>query len=237
MPLRARSPEGSSEARQLLGCALLVLHCLAHLPTRSAFARKPQRTRPGPVLPTAAVPEPVTRPDAGASAPQDCQIDPVCKQLTIRAKELSRANQHGQALDAYQGAYALHPSPWLLLNIGRLQYKLGRPQEAVVTLSRAMAQIPEDQPATRQRIQRFLSEAGQAAASLPPPAQPTPRAETYPAIPPTPLHKRWQLWTVVGGALALGTAAVAVGLTVRPPFDPGDREVFHVQPALIVTGF
>lgn len=159
----------------------------------------------------------------------DCTADPICRQLTIRANELSRANQHAQALDAYEGAYALHPSPYLLLNIGRLQYKLGRIDEALLSLRKALAQTPEGDIEKRERISRFLTAAEKAAASL---VRSTPLPSPPPHREPIPIYKRWQLWTGIGVPLALGFAAVTVGLTVRAPFDPGDLQVVRLTPAL-----
>lgn len=172
--------------------------------------------------------------DLGANVPADCAADSICRELMVRARALSLANHHEQALDAYQGAAALHPSPLLLINIGRLQYKLGRPHEATSSLRRALAQTPESEIDKRERIQRFLKEAEDAAARTPPPGT-TIVTVTAPPVPKehVPLYKRWQLWTVVGGVVA-GSAALAIGLTVRGPFNPGEREAFSLKPALTV---
>ncbi len=170
--------------------------------------------------------------DLGANVPADCAADPICRELMVRARAFSLANHHEQALDAYQGAAALHPSALLLMNIGRLQYKLGRPHEAANSLRRALAQTPESETDKRERTQRFLKEAEDAAAKTPPPGAPIVTV-TAPPVPIVPVYKRWQLWTAVGGVVA-GSAALAIGLTVRSPFDPGERETFALKPALTV---
>ncbi len=176
--------------------------------------------------------------DLGANVPADCAADPICRELMVRARAFSLANHHTQALDAYQGAYALHPSAVLLMNIGRLQYKLGRPHEAVTSLRRALAQTPEAEPERRERARRFLKDAEVAAASTPPPGTTIVTVAAPPLPAPkerVPLYKRWQLWTAVGGIVAAGTAALAIGLTVRKPFEPqGDSFVLQMQPALTV---
>ncbi len=212
------------------------LICLG-IPTISeGEASRPKRKAPPPS--SIAPPEGDGKTELSPTASSDCAANPVCMQLTVRAKELSQAGQHTQALDAYQGAFALYPSPWLLLNIGRLQYKLGRPQEAVITLRRALAQTPVDQIEKRQRLQIFLAAAEQAAVSTLPPGSPQgPQVIQLPPPPPpipsTPLYKRWQLWTVLGSGLAVGASALAAGLLLRP-FDPGDRQVFHLSSALVI---
>ncbi len=172
--------------------------------------------------------------DLGANVPADCAADPICRELMVRAHAFSLASHHEQALDAYQGAYALHPSALLLMNIGRLQYKLGRPHEAVSSLRRALAQTPDSEADKRTRTQRFLKEAEEAAARTPPPgttivtvtAPPTPKEHI-------PVYKRWQLWTAVGVVVA-GSAALAIGLTARTPFDPSERPTYILEPALTV---
>ena len=172
--------------------------------------------------------------DLAANVPADCAADPICRALMVRARAFSLANHHTQALDAYQGAYALHPSAVLLINIGRLQYKLGRPHEAATSLRRALAQTPETEIEKRERVQRFLKEAEQAAASTPPPGttivtvsvpSPAPKEKVQ-------LHRRWQLWTAVGGVAAAGTAALVIGLLAPRRFDPSDHEVYVLRPAL-----
>lgn len=209
------------------------------LPAISGEAARPKRaaaTKGAAALPASRTPATklVGPVEPSPNVPPDCSADPVCKQLTVRAKEFSRANQHASALDAYEGAYALHPSPWLLMNIGRLQYKLGRPHEAVTNLRRALAQTPADQADKRQRIQRFLTEAEVAAVStVPPGTQPAASLEAQSRAP-KPIYKQWPLWVALGGTvIALGATALAVGLTV-PSFDPGGREVHRLSPALVL---
>jgi|JI10StandDraft_1071094.scaffolds.fasta_scaffold34605_3 tetratricopeptide (TPR) repeat protein len=165
------------------------------------------------------------RNEGSASGVVDCIADPVCRQLTIRANDLSRSNQHAQALDAYEGAYALQPSPYLLANIGRLQYKLGRIEEALLSLRKALAQTPENDAEKRERISRFLAAAETAAASV---VRSTPLPTPLPHRELVPIHRRWQLWTGIGVPLVLGIAAVTVGLTVRAPFDSRGMQVIHV---------
>lgn len=174
--------------------------------------------------------------DVSPSEPSDCAADSICRELMVRDRAFSLANHHTQALDAYQGAYALYPSALLLINIGRLQYKLGRPHEAVTALRSALAQTPETDVDKRARVQRFLNEAELAATSTPPPGTTivTVSVPSPPVKEAVPIHKRWQLWTTVGGVLAVGAAALAIGLTVRKPFDDGPFDVYTTHPALTV---
>ena len=174
--------------------------------------------------------------DLAANVPAECAVDPVCRELMVRARAFSLANHHPQALDAYQGAYALHPSAVLLINIGRLQYKLGRPHEAATSLRRALAQTPEAESEKRERVQRFLKEAEQAAATTPPPGTTivTVSVPPPPAREKVPLHRRWQLWSTVAGVVVAGTAALAAGLTVPRRFDAAGHDTYVLQPALTI---
>ena len=72
-------------------------------------------------------------PDADKTDAQDsCMRDEACHSHYSRARAAYKAGNFQEALTEYQGAYALHRQPWLLINIGRTFHKLGRPQEALI---------------------------------------------------------------------------------------------------------
>lgn len=62
-----------------------------------------------------------------------CLENQRCKDLSDKARTLSLAGQYDTAVSLYQQAYAIKPQLWLLLNIGRVQQKLGRSDQAIVT--------------------------------------------------------------------------------------------------------
>jgi hypothetical protein len=70
---------------------------------------------------------------AQEQADDPCLSNERCNNLYESALTLSKAGQFSAALSNYQDAYALKPVPWLLINIGRVQQKMGRPKEAMAS--------------------------------------------------------------------------------------------------------
>lgn len=60
-----------------------------------------------------------------------CLSDERCNSLYEAALSLSKAGQFVAALSNYRDAYDRKPVPWLLINIGRVQQKMGRPKDAI----------------------------------------------------------------------------------------------------------
>lgn len=60
-----------------------------------------------------------------------CLADERCNGLYEAALSLSKAGQFVAALSNYRDAYERKPVPWLLINIGRVQQKMGKPQDAI----------------------------------------------------------------------------------------------------------
>ncbi len=100
------------------------------------------------------------------------------------------------------------------------------------TRSAARSPDPESETNKRERTRDSSRKPRTLPAKTPPPGAPIVTV-TAPPVPIVPVYKRWQLWTAVGGVVA-GSAALAIGLTVRSPFDPGERETFALKPALTV---
>ena len=169
-----------------------------------------------------------TESSAERGDPADCLNDQKCSELYESARRLSQAGQYEAALVTYQSAYAQKPTPWLLVNIGRMQQKAGRPQQAVRTFKRFL-----DDPAAKEdaelqtKAQEYLQQAESEVR-----AQEQPREVT---LPPThkvepstkkvatpinmekaPIYKKWWFWTAVGGATTAVVVGLAVGLANRP---------------------
>lgn len=60
-----------------------------------------------------------------------CLTDERCNNLYEAALNLSKAGQYNAALQNYEKAYDMRPIPWLLINIGRIHQKMGKPKEAL----------------------------------------------------------------------------------------------------------
>ena len=67
----------------------------------------------------------------GRARRRSCLADAQCQELINRARTLSKAQKYEPALAAYRAAQALHPVVWLLVNIGRMEHKLGRHADAI----------------------------------------------------------------------------------------------------------
>jgi tetratricopeptide (TPR) repeat protein len=165
----------------------------------------------------------------------DCATDPLCRQLVLRARALSSDGRYAQALDAYEGAYALHPSPTLLVNIGRLQYKLGLPHEAAGSLTRALAQLPAHETEKRELVLRFLMDAQALAAKTPPPGSAAVRVniQPLPAVKvESPFYRRWPFWTTVGALVGLGITGLSLGAAAVSAGKPPDEERYLAVPVM-----
>ncbi len=64
------------------------------------------------------------------------------------------------ALDRFERAYAVFPSPKLFFNIGQANRELGRAAAAVTAFNRFLAQAPEVSPALAAEAKRSLEELG-----------------------------------------------------------------------------
>lgn len=154
-----------------------------------------------------------------------CLSDEVCKGHYDAARNLSLAEQFEAALVEYQQAYARKPAPWLLINIGRMQQKMGRDEEAMASFDRYLA-LDNQSADLRPRVQSYRMEVAQrlserqrqlrdaaSEAAERKLAQQTPKEES-PRKPP--VYKRWWFWAIVGGGAALAVTGVAVGLALQP---------------------
>jgi tetratricopeptide (TPR) repeat protein len=140
------------------------------------------------------------------------------------------AARYEQALEHLQRAYALAPHPELLFNIARCFEELHRVGAAVDAYDRYLAVQPSD-TAARDRVEALRKELiahpspseppttpspTPTAPLTPPPTTPPPVLFVAKAPPPTPVSRRWWLWTTVAGVVVVGAGVgLAVALT-RP---------------------
>ena len=102
---------------------------------------------------------------ARAEAPDRCQEDRACKELTERAAQLASQSLYEEALTLYQSGYDRTKEPRLLVNIGRCHYRLGRARKALESYKLFQKAEPEPEPELAARLQQFLTEANRAIAS------------------------------------------------------------------------
>lgn len=144
----------------------------------------------------------------------DCRDDPECRRLLQGGLSLSHSQQLHAALESYEKAYALRPSPWLLVNIGRVQQKLGRPADAIASYQRYLAARASGSEEATRLAHVYLKQAELDLAT-----QPRSERERRSA---KPVYKKWWFWTSVIGAVAVVggvTAGAVVGARAQIPVD------------------
>ena len=178
-------------------------------------------------------------PSAVAQTPQSgtrqpladaCILDQECSARAASARSLSDAGQWNAAFSAYQAAHARRPAPWLLVQMGRMQQKLGNPEEAI-RLYQQFAASPESDNYSdyREAARRYKQEAIQDLVHRQPSGQPTEPAASSER---TPVYKKWWFWTVlIGGAVVVTAVGVGVGLATRPktPAVPDGVSAFEIS--------
>ena len=168
----------------------------------------------------------------------NCSSDAACLSLYERAKTASNQGDLDEALRLYKLAHEVKSDPLLLLSIGRILHKQGKPEEARPYYVRFLA-APTEDPVPRQKAEEYLQQLGKptrsaatkaeratsANSSIGPstsPAEnPSVNPSTNPSTEPVPLYKRWWLWTLIGVGVAGGVAAgVAIGVTSAQSQNP-----------------
>lgn len=129
----------------------------------------------------------------------------------------------GKFVDAareYEEAYKAKSDPALLFNIGQAYRAAGKPDEAIVAYKSYLRNQP-DAP-NRSDVEQHIAKLQQqidARKIVPPPPPPPPPTVSGP----TPLYKKWWLWTAVGGAIAVGVGVgLGVGLTPNDARSPAN---------------
>jgi hypothetical protein len=92
-------------------------------------------------------------------APANPQTKAQAQALLTEGTALYERGDFAGALDRFQAAYAIYPSPKLQFNIAQADRDLGRPVEAIEAFEKFLAQAPKSAPA-------LLSEAYQSVADL-----------------------------------------------------------------------
>ena len=151
------------------------------------------------------------RPAAAQSPEEDpCLRDAACQKLLARAQAASQERRFDDALATYERAYDTSKAPWLLVNVGRMQHKLARYEDARQSYLRYLEQ--PRQPGDEEQQAAATDFLSQTEAQI---KQQGALTGTTPAAPPPekrPLYKKWWLWTVVGGVVAGGVAGTIAGV-------------------------
>lgn len=197
---------------------------MTEAPAEPAVPAAPAEPAPKPLSPQPpTAEESKTSPAAktgGQGSSDPCLSDPTCNEMYERARTLSKANQYEAALVLYQQTFAMRPLPWLLLNVGRMQQKIGRHDQAVGTFRKLLdwnAKQPEDDQsnlADEEVLAKAREYRTQAETAIAEQQKQNPGAmASGPPVDQTPITRKWWFWTIVGGTVVVG-AGLAVGLGV-----------------------
>ena len=130
---RRRSPSSRSRSSLLCGAALLSVVGIGNARAESS-----------------------DKDDAADNDP--CMADAICRAHYNRARKLSKKDDYEGALEAYESAYRRKPVPWLLINLGRSQHKMGRFSDAISNYQRYLTE-KDASPELRKKAEQFLREA------------------------------------------------------------------------------
>ncbi len=166
--------------------------------------------------------------DSGGAAGDPCFTDERCNSLSESAARLSKVGQFSAAVDTYRAAYELKPVPWLLLNIGRVQQKMGQSQEAIATYDRFLKDSAAGKdPELQEKARKYQAQAQADVDRLRAPAPGTDLAGSTEKAPEArrPVYKKWWFWTALaGGVVAAAAVGLGVGLSgqnqSQPPGPP-----------------
>lgn len=137
-----------------------------------------------------------------------CDDDPDCGESVQSALHQSNAKQYEAALKTYQDVYDKWPTPWLLINLGRVQQKMGRLDDAVSSFELYLATAPADKPERIKVARAFLAQTKQEIE-----VQRYKHMLDEEKAKSKPIYKKWWFWTIIGGVVAGGVIAGAVAGT------------------------
>jgi tetratricopeptide (TPR) repeat protein len=162
------------------------------------------------------------------AAPADVEVD----EHVAQGHRLYLLGRYQEAIAEYRRAYELRADPQFMFQIAEAYRQLGASEQALFYYERFLASAAPgpDRAVAEQRVAEIVS------LRVPPPPNPatglvaTPGpSEGTTAKRPTPIWRRWWLWTAIGVALAAGaTAAALAGRSEAstPSTDLGDKKFF-----------
>ena len=162
-----------------------------------------------------------------ASTPAETEID----EHVAQGHRLYQLGRYQEAIAEYRRAYELRADPPFLFQIAESYRQLGATEQALFYYDRYLAGAAEgpDRDAAEERVSELERlRARPAAAATPPGLIAAPGAGAG-AKPPTPLWRRWWVWTAVGAALATGVIVAALAGRSEssiPTTDLGNKKFF-----------
>jgi tetratricopeptide (TPR) repeat protein len=177
---------------------------------------------PAPVTPTSTAP--ATPP---ASTPADAEID----EHVAQGHRLYQLGRYQEAIAEYRRAYELRADPPFLFQIAESYRQLGATEQALFYYDRYLAGAADgsDRDAAEERVSELERLRARPAVAPAPPGLITAPGTGAGAKPPTPVWRRWWVWTAIGAALAAGVTVAALAghsESTIPTTDLGNKKFF-----------
>jgi len=180
---------------------------------------------PGAEPPPAPAPTAPTTPSASAVA--DAEID----EHVAQGHRLYQLGRYQEAIAEYRRAYELRADPSFLFQIAESYRQLGATEQALFYYDRYLAGAADgsDRDTAEQRVGELESLRARPPVSATPPGLIAAPGAGAGARTPTPVWRRWWVWTAVGAALAVGVTVAALAgrsQTSVPTTDLGNKKFF-----------
>ena len=162
-----------------------------------------------------------------ASSATDAEID----EHVAQGHRLYQLGRYQEAIAEYRRAYELRADPSFLFQIAESYRQLGATEQALFYYDRYLAGAAEgsDRDAAEERVSELERLRARPAVAATPPGLIAAPGTGAGAKAPTPLWRRWWVWTAVGAAVAAGvTAAALAGRSESsvPTTDLGNKKFF-----------
>jgi tetratricopeptide (TPR) repeat protein len=208
--------ESASFVRVFREPLAFVLLLLALLVTVPAAADPPVPPAVSPAPADAGAPADARRATAPARAAQAeparaTDTDTETAEHVAQGKRLYLLGRYQEAIAEYRRAYELRADPQFLFDAAEAYRELGASDQALFYYHRYLAAAPR--APNREVVEDRVSELELLLAPAPS-APPAPQPPAGAKAKPTPVWRRWWLWTAVG--LALGASITAAAVTSRP---------------------
>jgi len=145
-----------------------------------------------------------------------------------RALSHYKLAEYKLALDAFKEAFRNFEEPSMLFNVAQCHRQLGQKRDAVRFYRAYLRDVPA--ATNRAEVEKLVSDleeqlaqeaaaARAATARVVPAPTPTTAIVASAPTPKQPAYKKWWVWTIVGGTVAVGVG-LGVGLTLGLPRNP-----------------
>jgi tetratricopeptide (TPR) repeat protein len=171
-------------------------------------------------------PPPASPSTASPATPTDAEVD----EHVAQGHRLYQLGRYQEAIAEYRRAYELRADPLFLFQIAESYRQFGASEQALFYYDRYLAGAPEgpDRDAAEEHVSELESLRARPAAATPGLVA-TPENGAGAKKLPTPLWRRWWVWTALGAALVAGVTAAALAGRAEssvPTTDLGNKRFF-----------